>query len=213
MRPLRAATLILYLEPAEKSPLAETLSSFWSSARPLTPLNEAFIYPPHATVTGFWTTTVDLASPDPFHAAVVGAALVQVFGPIPATAPPPPDVGPAVVVDNGGGIILPVAPPAALPALALLLANRLAGVRPKAVNHISLAYGAYVGPGDIAALERLARELVDPCVAEERSAWGWDLVWYELEQRGEAGLGLAHQFREIRRWCVWPSSRVEMDHE
>jgi ubiquitin-associated SH3 domain-containing protein len=175
------ARLIVYAVPL--GPLGDGLREYWRRAAAVGP-NAAMGYPPHCTVTGFFTrerATVD---------AVVGAldAAVRSAAPGPAS----PRVERLVLEGPWIGLVLDASD-------LVRMAERLAStaptgpdddpVRPKDDPHLSLAYE--FDPRDTSTFAALATRLVPTEVAVP-----WELRLYEGDRGGT--------WRVVEDWALAP---------
>ncbi|KAJ9080786.1 hypothetical protein DSO57_1021191 [Entomophthora muscae] len=191
---------IVYLEPAPQSKLAASILEFYRLSRIKVGPNEAHLYHPHCSMTGFFT----LASDD--VDAVVGSVKRCLSGWLsPSTPFPSPTLGSLVAKDSGLQLKLQV--PEYYHAMVNNLVDELAPLarlRPKSLDHISLAYlNKHVktfrtfAPAEISALYEIARNIN----LAENTHLAWDIAFYE-QLHNSQDLCHPHHFKEIARWPV-----------
>jgi len=193
---------VVTLQPPEASPLAQILRQSREACRALHGPDEASLYPPHTSVTGFFVATAS-------QAEGLCAAIRALLAHIPAEALRV-EVHGAMTTEDGY-VILRVAAPGVrrlaelLPALA---APAGIHVRPKGVGHITLAKGRAREQRD--RIMELYRDVpVGPCC--------FDLVVSRLLMRADfaeaGGADARHQFHELLRLALpCPGIAAAMGH-
>ncbi|KAJ2360461.1 hypothetical protein H4S02_007747 [Coemansia sp. RSA 2611] len=203
-----ARRCIVYLEPRRGSPLYNGIEEFFRQSAAQYGATEAHQYHPHSSMCGFIDLDAGRAG------SVVGRiawhlhALVAASGGL--EAPRVRAVARASDYPRAGThkLELQLDTPAAFRRMIAEVARRVpeAGVRPKRMGHISLAYcnkhvatDAVVTAEQAAALDALARALLYTRDVFDAAKNPWDVAFYELAFRSSA-LGTPHRFTQIARW-------------
>jgi len=191
---------IIYLEPSPTSELTKSIKTFYRLSRLKCGPNEAHMYHPHCSMTGFLSL-----KPHQFP-LVISTITKNLNSWLPVYEHfPSPNI--ASVSANSSRVVLKLDVPPFYHALVSNLVEVVAPftrLRPKSLNHISLAYlnkhvktSSEFSKIDIDTLTELAHNTVvlDAPVA-------WDIVLYEQTYKSK-DLFLPHKFREILRRSVY----------
>jgi len=198
---------IIYLEPRKSSCLFKSLTQFFKQSEMLYGFNEAHLYHPHTSMTGFFqlissdhliemTLLEILNFLDHFlfrTNSLKGNKLVRLD---------------KIFQPKASKLNLEIQADSCFHSLIEKLAaqfSNLSLIRPKKIDHISLVYFNKSMPTlrshtstEMDELEYLAKELVS---LEEMADTEWDIVFYEL-LHPSAALGVPHEFFEIARWHI-----------
>ncbi|KAJ2156493.1 hypothetical protein GGF46_005149 [Coemansia sp. RSA 552] len=208
---------IAYLEPRRSTPLYTAIEEFFATSADAFGPTEAHQYHPHSSMTGF----IDLPG-----SAAGGARSGQVMARIashlhrliaPLAGRGAAGSGPeARVVTNTSNyphagthkIGLRLDTPEVFRRLICEVAAAVpeAGIRPKRLSHISLAYfnkhvltSSVISADAAERLEELARSLVYTPDVFDAQQNPWDIAFYELSSMSLA-VGTPHRFTQIARW-------------
>ncbi|KNC98426.1 uncharacterized protein SPPG_06130 [Spizellomyces punctatus DAOM BR117] len=206
--------LIVHLEPIPSSPLYALLQQFHTVSSQKYGSTDAHAYHPHVSLTGFWQMSLPSTHhqhADPYCANLVQSCLNDRL--------PPLVLHPPLIPDTKLCLILPISPPKEYIALSKSITQNFEScdrfvnrMRPKAVNHISLAY--FAPTQDVSEEEQ--RRIVHGMKEVADQVFGkwfdgrpsvlvpeWDVVYYELTREAKEPLkGEQHEFKEIGRWRV-----------
>jgi hypothetical protein len=192
---------ILYLQPKRSSSLYKSVTAFYSLSLEKLGPNEAHLYHPHVSITGFWQTDTPVDSEFLKALETILPLDVQI-----AVQPP----------FQEKTLILPIQSGPKLKALPHLLQSlphpESASIRPKRVDHLSLAYGQGYDPQNPAYLS-LAHTVFEDL--EGLNCTEWEIIFLEREfkslnsnQGNGNGLIEPHRFKEIQKWGI-VSSQLE----
>ncbi|KAJ1819171.1 hypothetical protein LPJ60_003923 [Coemansia sp. RSA 2675] len=197
---------IIYLEPRRTSPLYKAIEEFFAQSALHFGPTEAHMYHPHSSMTGF----IDLSqTPNPKHLiASIAAHLDRLIPGLPKM-PRLTGVGTARDYPHGGThkIEAKLDTPSVFREIVDLLRELVpvAGIRPKKIGHISLAYfnkhvhtNCRIEDPLAVDMQGLASSLLEPLINSEVDNT-WDIAFYELALESTA-LHIPHQFNEIARW-------------
>ncbi|KAJ3049128.1 hypothetical protein HK097_009852 [Rhizophlyctis rosea] len=211
--------LILHIEPSSdgSNPLFQAFQTYWqatlsTSTGPTT----AQSYRPHTTVTGYWQPQP--GSPPPHEASTIISQILQKTADNvdPNTSSAYHSalrVGPPIPFADGSGLVLPLQPPNSLLTFVTEISISLSAIyatslRPKTINHMSLAYFSYENAGDrkmsapeLAEFAALSEQFVVPVWNGRQEEWGWDLVLLEQTVPSPA-VGVPHGWLEHGRWRI-----------
>lgn len=208
------AELIVYLEPDQS--VRDKVDTFVQSTKKRFNATTATKYSCHVTMTGFFQVR-DSAVEIPSITRTLDTLLERKVLPRPTI-----DYNPVLVkgtketrlgrtfIDIPVHLLLPVNAPEAYRELVREFAAQVEGVRPKSINHISLAYWDEPNATDEeeqAWYRGVSQEhlMEDICEDAKHTFCGpqqptpWDIVLYQRIVKGEH-VGEPHQFKEIRRW-------------
>lgn len=191
------AELIVYLEPHADSKLAQGVDSFLKDAGHRFLHNTASRYDCHCSMTGFfhYPDATDVA--DVLNSCLPQTGLGRV------------EVKQALIAKETPHLLLPVQAPRAYHKVVELFAHKMwtqfhTQVRPKRIDHISLAYydepqgredwNKVVESGLLIDMKELAMTTIE--ISQQTN---WDIVLLRRTCKG-AGQGQKHKFKLIRRW-------------
>lgn len=208
--------LIVYLEPNRACALRQCLDHFLLELAPRFYLSTAIKYPPHVSVTGFFKVNnqLELNSILAAYEGVLSSAsdhptasLTPLLAP---TNPPPTEL-------SSKHLLLPVTVPACLYDLLTHCAHDInktmsVHIRPKRMDHISLAYwdepqaspletDAWLAWCNGPEMETMKQDLMRQLGSIDNSDTSWSIVIYERIHQG-AAVGEKHQFQELSRWLI-----------
>ncbi|CAG8492495.1 1492_t:CDS:1 [Funneliformis caledonium] len=196
-------TYILYLEPSKTSKFYKSIQNYFDQTLKLYGPNEAHQYPPHCSMTGFFILKDDIQRKlnqiieliDHFlesHKHEISNGSIQLKDII---------CSPASLL-----ISLQVCQP--LHQLVQLISHLDSNIRPKRIDHISLAYcsNSFVecqqklnNKDRMQSMLDMARELIEFDEVNDGNCGSWDIVFYENLKRSQK-LNEQHIFRAIKRW-------------
>ncbi|KAJ2769473.1 hypothetical protein IWQ57_003089 [Coemansia nantahalensis] len=201
---------IVYLEPRVGSPLYRAVEGFFRVSAEQLGYTEAHQYHPHSSMTGF----IDLADLAAAGSGVVARIVTHLQRAIAANGrlpmPRARKVRTTSDYPHAGThkIEIQLDTPPVFRAIAEEVAAMVpdAGIRPKRMAHISLAYsnkhvdtGTTISADRARALDALAATfLVDPAI-EDPAQNLWDIAFYELSFKSPV-VSTPHRFTQIARW-------------
>ncbi|KAI0224320.1 hypothetical protein L0F63_007371 [Massospora cicadina] len=180
---------ILYLEPSPNSKLAKSILEFYRLSHVKVGPNEAHLYHPHCSMTGFFSLPADRV--DTVLASIKSCISCWLASPL-----PPPTLDGLIARDSSlnlklKGLVDELAP--------------LVCLRPKDLDHISLAYlnkhvksPRSLAPAEISILYELACTTIST-LETLPNALPWDIALYELVHESH-DLTHPHLFEEVVRW-------------
>ncbi|KAJ2708856.1 hypothetical protein H4R19_004542 [Coemansia spiralis] len=203
---------IIYLEPRVGSPLYRAIEGFLRVSAEQLGYTEAHQYHPHSSMTGF----IDLAGHEAGGAGVVARVAAHLHRAIMAGGKlPVPQIRNVTTMSDyphpgTSKVQVQLDTPSVFRDIAEEVAAMApdAGIRPKRMAHISLAYcNKHVDTGTILSANRAralnalaAAFLTDPAVADPNQNL-WDIAFYELSFKSPV-VSTPHRFTQIARWAL-----------
>ncbi|CAI2165983.1 14605_t:CDS:1 [Funneliformis geosporum] len=199
-------TYILYLEPSKTSKFYKSIQNFFDQTLKLYGPNEALQYPPHCSMTGFFILQDDIQRKINQIIELIDLFLESHKNEISNSSYAAIQLKDIICISARLLISLQVYQP--LHQLVQLISNLDSNIRPKRIDHISLAYCSNsfaecrqkLNNNDIMQnMLEFARELIE--FDEANGGGSWDIVFYENLKLSQK-LDEQHIFREIKRWRI-----------